>query len=100
MDLEHDFRHFIQQHHLIRKEDRILVAVSGGIDSMVLCHLFKSLETPMAVAHCNFQMRGDASDFDEDLVEIKTPRDRAVNTYSAHKSNNRLRLPLIGTSKT
>lgn len=49
---------------------RILLAVSGGIDSMCMAELFASLEIPVpfALAHCNFHLRGEESDGDERLV--------------------------------
>ncbi len=51
------------------KEKKLLLAVSGGIDSMVLVYLFKQLQFDFAVAHCNFQLRGNESKCDEDFVE-------------------------------
>lgn len=66
----HDrFLQFIKKHALIEKGDRVLLAVSGGVDSMVLLNLFKQSDFPFAVAHCNFQLRGKASDKDESLVK-------------------------------
>ena len=48
----------------------VLLAVSGGIDSMCLAELFASAETPgsFAIAHCNFHLRGTESDGDEEFV--------------------------------
>ncbi len=46
----------------------VLLAVSGGADSMALAHLFKANGFPFAVAHCNFGLRGEASGLDEQLV--------------------------------
>lgn len=46
----------------------VLLAVSGGIDSMVMAHLFLRTAIPFAVAHCNFSLRGTASDKDELFV--------------------------------
>lgn len=48
----------------------VLLAVSGGIDSMCMAELFNSLEEPVpfALAHCNFRLRGEESDGDEALV--------------------------------
>ena len=47
---------------------RVLLAVSGGADSMVMMHLFLQAGIPAAAAHCNFCLRGGASDLDEALV--------------------------------
>jgi tRNA(Ile)-lysidine synthase len=46
----------------------ILLAVSGGIDSMVMAHLFLKSGNRFAIAHCNFSLRGEESDADEDFV--------------------------------
>jgi tRNA(Ile)-lysidine synthase len=46
----------------------ILVAVSGGRDSMVLAEKVRRSGGPFAIAHCNFRLRGDESDADEALV--------------------------------
>ena len=40
---------------------KLLLATSGGLDSMVMAHLFKSLNFEIALAHCNFQLRGNES---------------------------------------
>ena len=59
---------FIKEHQLFNQEDKILLTVSGGIDSMTLLHLFNSCGFNMAVAHCNFGLRGAESDGDEEFV--------------------------------
>lgn len=48
---------------------KLLLAVSGGIDSMVLVHLFKALEYDIAIAHCNFGLRSEESDSDTEFVQ-------------------------------
>lgn len=48
---------------------KILIAVSGGLDSMVLLDLISKSNLEFAVAHCNFQLRGDESDADENFVK-------------------------------
>lgn len=48
---------------------KTIVAVSGGVDSMVLLHLFQALNLNIAVAHCNFQLRDKESNLDEYLVD-------------------------------
>ncbi len=66
--MENQIVQYIAQHQLCTKKDRILVAVSGGIDSMVLLHLLKKLGYEISIAHCNFKLRGKSSDRDEDFV--------------------------------
>lgn len=58
----------LSEQKLCTKDDRILLAVSGGIDSVVLVHLFHAAGYQCAVAHCNFQLRGKDSEDDEDFV--------------------------------
>ncbi|WP_396151851.1 tRNA lysidine(34) synthetase TilS [Flavobacterium sp.] len=48
---------------------KMLIAVSGGLDSMVLLDLISKANIEFAVAHCNFQLRGDESDADENFVK-------------------------------
>lgn len=51
------------------KDHKLLLTVSGGKDSMTLMHILKDSPYDMAVAHCNFQLRGEAADEDEQLVK-------------------------------
>jgi tRNA(Ile)-lysidine synthase len=62
------FRMFIQHNQLFQPENRILVAVSGGIDSVVMCELMRQAHYNFSIAHCNFGLRGDESDADEAFV--------------------------------
>lgn len=59
--------HVIQNFPFLMKS-RFFIAVSGGIDSMVLIHLFQSIGFPFAILHCNFQLRGKESDDDMEFV--------------------------------
>ncbi len=59
---------FIQQHQLFVPNAKLLVAVSGGIDSVVMLHMLHSLHYECVVAHCNFHLRGAESDSDAEFV--------------------------------
>lgn len=63
-----EFEQFWIKNNFPNKNHKILIAVSGGIDSMALCHILYSLNYQIQIAHCNFQLRGDASNADEALV--------------------------------
>ena len=63
------FKNFIYQNELFSISDSILLSVSGGIDSMVMTHLFELSEYDYAIAHCNFKLRGKESDEDALFVE-------------------------------
>ena len=60
------FERYINTHQL--NQQQILIAVSGGVDSMVLAHMCLKANLHFYVAHCNFQLRSDESDKDEVLV--------------------------------
>ncbi len=63
------FQHHIEQSFPQLKDKKLLLAVSGGIDSMVLLDLFYKLRFDIYVVHCNFQLREIESDGDEMLVK-------------------------------
>lgn len=50
---------------MFQVKDRVLLALSGGVDSVVMLHLFSQLDYAIGVAHCNFKLRGTESDEDE-----------------------------------
>ena len=49
-------------------QSKLLIAISGGIDSVVLTHLCHKLGLNISLAHCNFNLRGKESDADEGFV--------------------------------
>ena len=69
MGLQEKFKLYIHQQNLFHPKDRLLIAVSGGIDSVVLCALCKAAGYSFEIAHCNFQLRGTDSQRDEAFVK-------------------------------
>jgi tRNA(Ile)-lysidine synthase len=68
MSLQQKFRDFIHTHRLFTKNDELLLAVSGGCDSMVLADLCIESGYRVSIAHCNFQLRGEESMRDQHFV--------------------------------
>lgn len=64
------FTHFINANHLFAPHDRVLAAVSGGMDSVLMAHLLKAAGYNFGIAHCNFQLRGDEANADQALVYL------------------------------
>ena len=62
------FEKYVERHELFSHEDKILLAVSGGVDSMVMLSIFVRLGYNIGVAHCNFHLRGEESDADTEMV--------------------------------
>lgn len=62
------FRQFISEEQLILPGQRVLIAVSGGMDSICMASLFVEAGIDAGIVHCNFGLRGIASDGDEYFV--------------------------------
>ena len=62
------FQAYINRYHLIAEGDKLILALSGGIDSMVLADLLLKAKVEFVAAHCNFHLRGEESDGDEKFV--------------------------------
>ena len=63
------FKKHIAAHFPALADQKILVACSGGLDSIVLLHLLQKIGFTLGVAHCNFKLRGAHSDADLSFVE-------------------------------
>ena len=63
------FKNYISETGLFKPLDKILLGVSGGIDSMVMAYLFKASDFNFGIAHCNFQLRGKESEEDATFVK-------------------------------
>jgi tRNA(Ile)-lysidine synthase len=60
---------FIQQHHLLSNNGKYLVALSGGADSVALLLMLRELHYRIEAVHCNFRLRGEESDRDEQFCQ-------------------------------
>ena len=69
MNLLKEFQQNIKKQNLFQPKDKLLLAVSGGVDSVVLCELCKQAGYDFIIAHCNFQLRGAESERDEAFVK-------------------------------
>lgn len=67
--MQNQFLEHLQKNFTFLYKKKILLAVSGGIDSVVLVHLCKLAQLNFSVAHCNFQLRGEESNADVVFVE-------------------------------
>jgi tRNA(Ile)-lysidine synthase len=66
--MENQFIDFIKSEKLLESDNRILLGISGGVDSMVMLELFMRTGFPLAAAHCNFGLRAGESDDDHAFV--------------------------------
>lgn len=64
-------KQYISDNNLFAYNHKLLLAVSGGIDSMVLWDILKKLNYHFIVVHCNFQLRGEESNADEEFIRKK-----------------------------
>lgn len=62
------FKEYILKENLFQPDDKILLGVSGGIDSVVMADLIYHAGFKFAIAHCNFRLRGKEADEDEKFV--------------------------------
>jgi len=63
------FKKHIEDNFSFLLDSKLLIALSGGLDSVVLTHLFYQMDMSMALAHVNFNLRAEESDLDQKFVE-------------------------------
>ena len=66
--LENEVAQTISRHHLLSDGEKVLVALSGGADSVALLNVLCNLQYPCVAVHCNFKLRGEESERDERFV--------------------------------
>lgn len=84
---------------IVPSQNRLLLAVSGGLDSVVMTHLCYKAGFSIAIAHCNFQLRGDESVRDEQFARQLAGKYAIpihVNTFdtATYATNNQLSIQL------
>jgi tRNA(Ile)-lysidine synthase len=77
------FKSYIRSANLFQQSDRILLAVSGGVDSVAMVRLFRDAGFSIGIAHSNFKLRGAESDGDEEFVR-NLAEEHGVPFYSTH----------------
>ena len=77
------FQAYINRYHLIAEGEKVILALSGGIDSMVLADLLLKTKVEFVAAHCNFHLRGEESDGDEKFVRDYAERN-GIQCYVKH----------------
>ena len=77
-----EFEQHIIRQKLFNRSHHLLVAVSGGIDSMVLCEILLKLKYSFSVAHVNYKLRGKESDGDEHFIK-QFCKSKKINCYTS-----------------
>ena len=77
------FQLYINRYNLIAEGDKLILALSGGIDSMVLADLLLKAKVEFVAAHCNFHLRGHESDGDDWFVR-KFAENRGIQCFVKH----------------
>ena len=66
--MQQEFLNHINKNLPFIRDKKLLIAISGGIDSVVLTHLLSALNFNISLAHCNFNLRGIESNKDENFI--------------------------------
>ena len=93
---------YINEKHLFHRSDKILVALSGGADSVALLRVLLLEGYNCIAAHCNFHLRGEESDRDEEFVQnlcrgLDVPLQVIHFDTNGYASRKRISIEMAGT---
>lgn len=83
MTMLDQFKAYINRYNLLAEGEKVILAISGGIDSMVLADLLLKAKVEFVAAHCNFHLRGNESDGDDWFVR-KFAENRGIQCFVKH----------------
>jgi len=86
--MKNKVQHFISEKSLFKKEDKLILGLSSGADSVCLMHILLALGYRFDLAHCNFNLRGNESDEDEAFVR-KLAKDYQLKLHVKHFETKR-----------
>jgi tRNA(Ile)-lysidine synthase len=98
--MEQAFKDFIKQHQLFNKKSNLLLAISGGIDSVCLFHLLLNGGYKFSVAHCNYNLRGEESNKDETFVKKLAQKHKIPFYTKSFKTQEKMEEFQMGVQET
>jgi tRNA(Ile)-lysidine synthase len=94
-----DFENYIKENKLFSKDDKLLLAISGGQDSVFLFHLLLECGYNFSAAHCNFQLRGNDSTLDEEFVKKLCASNKIKYHIKAFDTKTEAKILKLGTQE-
>lgn len=84
-----DLDKIIEKDKLLNKQEKVILACSGGMDSMCLAHLLLSAKIPFSIAHVNYNLRGEESTSDQSfIIQWGWQHNVTIHTLSTHISDS------------
>ena len=85
--MRHKVERFIDEHNLLEQDKKVLVALSGGADSVALLVVLHKLGYECEAIHCNFHLRGEESNRDEHFAGELCAR-LGIGMHTVHFDTN------------
>lgn len=94
--MQKQVRDFFKAQEIDFQKNKFVLAISGGIDSMVLLDVFASMKLDFGVAHCNFNLRNEESDEDENFVRKQAEKHTRYLYFTQFDTLNYAQINKIG----